>query len=215
MHVNENKNSTPVSITPIQDTDLSQVVDVHMRAFPDFFLTFLGPRFLKEFYGSFVVDPMGMGFVASDEETGKILGVIVGPLKPSGYFKRLLKRRWWAFCLASMSAVLRRPTAIKRLVRAVFYRGEAPSGPEGSLLSSIAVDTDAQGRGVGKLLVQAWLAEAQEQGAATAFLTTDAIDNEATNRFYQKLGWRIESVYETPEGRKMNRYVIGLSPCEA
>jgi len=74
---------------------LDQVVRVHRCAFPDFFLSFLGPRFLREFYASFLVDPMGRGFVAVDEG-GRVLGVVVGPLNPAEYFKRLLKRRWWA-----------------------------------------------------------------------------------------------------------------------
>ena len=75
------------------------VVEIHLKAFPDFFLSFLGPRFLREFYTSFFLDSQGMGYIASVPDS-QILGVIVGPLDPRGYFKRLLKRRWWAFCLA-------------------------------------------------------------------------------------------------------------------
>ena len=134
-----------IKITNLKQSDIKSVVDVHMKSFPDFFLTFLGPRFLKEFYTSFLVDDEGMGFVAVDEESNRIVGGIVGPVTPDGYFKRLLKRRWFAFCLASMTAVITRPTVIKRLFRAVFYRGESPQGPKRSLLSSIAVDPDFQG----------------------------------------------------------------------
>lgn len=197
-----------LEIIPLEKQHLSQVVTVHMQAFPSFFLTFLGPRFLKQFYNSFTEDPMGVGFVAIDGTTKDVVGVVVGPLTPAGYFKRLLKRKWCAFCLASISAVLRRPTTIKRLFRAVFYRGQAPDGPERSLLSSIAVDPNAQGRGVGKQLVHAWVDEVRRQGSKGVFLTTDAVDNDATNQFYQALGWTIEANYESPEGRKMIRYVI-------
>ena len=157
---------------------------------------------------SFTEDPTGIGFVAVDPQSGALLGVVVGPAVPGGYFKRLLKRKWWAFCLASAGAVLRRPTVIPRLFRAVFYRGEAPEQGNRSLLSSIAVSPDAQGRGVGKALVAAWLEGARSRGSGGAYLTTDAENNEATNGFYHRLGWRIESEFETPQGRKMNRYVL-------
>jgi ribosomal protein S18 acetylase RimI-like enzyme len=196
-----------VPVRALGADDVAAVVAVHLRAFPSFFLSFLGPRFLREFYSSFLVDPMGRGFVAVDE-SGRMLGVVVGPLNPAGYFKRLLKRRWWAFCLASVSAVLRRPTVAPRLFRAVVYRGEAPDGPVRALLSSIAVDPQVQGGGVGRLLVERWVAEVRAAGGTGCFLTTDAEGNEAVNAFYRKLGWKLEGSYCTTEGRRMNRYVF-------
>ena len=197
-----------IIITPLENKHLDKVVEVHMKAFPEFFLTFLGPRFLREFYKSFIYDNTGIGFVAKDSSTGSILGAVVGPLVPGGYFKRLLKKRWYAFCLASVSAILKRPTVIKRLFRALFYRGEAPSGPQRALLSSIAVSPDVQGQGVGQALVKKWVEEVQRRGGTGCFLTTDARNNDRINVFYQKLGWKIESSYTTPEGRIMNRYVL-------
>ncbi len=198
-------------IVEINRKNTSEVVNIHMRAFPGFFLTFLGPRFLKEFYDSFTYDAAGIGFVAEDGETGKILGVIVGPLVPDGYFKRLLKKRWWAFCLASTIAILKKPVIIKRLFRALFYRGDAPEGPQRSLLSSIVVSPDVQNQGIGKALVEKWVHQVQQRGSAGCFLTTDAHNNDKVNHFYQKLGWKIESTYTTPEGRLMNRYILDLS----
>jgi colanic acid biosynthesis glycosyl transferase WcaI len=195
-------------IIKIQDRHLDQIADVHMKAFPTFFLTFLGPGFLKEFYRSFIYDQAGIGFVAIDSVKQTVLGAVVGPFEPAGYFKRLLKKRWYAFCLASIAAVLKKPTIIKRLFRAVFYRGEAPSGLSRALLSSIAVSPQAQGQGVGQALMKKWAAEVEHRGGTGCFLTTDAENNESVNRFYQKLGWKIESTYPTPEGRTMNRYIL-------
>ncbi|MBN1796610.1 MAG: GNAT family N-acetyltransferase [Sedimentisphaerales bacterium] len=200
-----------ITIDKIAVEHLSQVVSVHMRAFPEFFLTFLGPKFLKEFYKSFTRDPSGIGFVAIDNETGQLVGAIAGSVEPAGYFKRLLIHRFWAFCFASLWAVLRKPTVIKRLFRAVFYRGQAPVGPKRALLSSIAVSPDCQKRGIGKLLVNKWVEEIKNRGAAGCFLTTDAIDNDSVNNFYKDLGWTVESTYETPEGRKMNRYIYDFA----
>jgi ribosomal protein S18 acetylase RimI-like enzyme len=194
-------------VIPIESKYLDQVVAVHMRAFPNFFLSFLGPKFLKEFYQSFIVDEAGVGFVAKESGTEKILGAIVGPVVPDGYFKRLLKRRWWAFCLASLKAVSKKPSISKRLFRAVFYRGQSPTGPTRALLSSIAVSPDCQQCGVGRALVVRWTREVVDRGGSGCFLTTDVDHNEAVNAFYQKLGWSIESTYTTPEGRRMHRYI--------
>jgi ribosomal protein S18 acetylase RimI-like enzyme len=194
-------------INKIKLEHIDRIVEVHINAFPTFFLTFLGPSFLKEFYKSFLYDSQGIGFVAIDAASQKIIGVIVGPLTPQGYFKRLLKRKWFAFCIASLGAVIRKPSVVKRLFRAVFYRGESPKGADRSLLSSIAVSPDVQGKGVGRALVLKWLEEIKLRGSKGAFLTTDAENNDSVNNFYQKMGFKLESSYSTPEGRKMNRYI--------
>jgi colanic acid biosynthesis glycosyl transferase WcaI len=196
-------------IVPISAEHIRQVVQIHMSAFPNFFLTFLGPRFLEEFYGSFAVDPAGIGFVGQDVHTKQVYGAVVGPFNPAGYFKRLLKRRWWAFCIASSTAVLKKPTVTPRLFRAVFYRGDAPSGRQDiSLLSSIAVSPNIQTKGIGRALVGAFLGEVKKRGGKGVFLTTDAKDNDKVNRFYQNLRFKLESSHLTPEGREMNRYVF-------
>jgi len=147
-----------------------------------------------------------MGYIASAPD-GQILGVIVGSVDSQGYFKRLLKRRWWAFCLASIPAVLKRPSCIPRLFRAIFYRGESPADPKRALLSSIAVDPDFKGAGIGKKMVMHWMEDVHRRGATGCFLTTDADNNEGVNAFYRNLNWHIESTYSTPQGRRMNRYI--------
>lgn len=199
------EHQTDFQIAPLVPDDVDSVVALHLRAFPNFFLSFLGPRFLREFYLSFLRDPVGMAFVARNQ-LGEVVGAIVGPVDPRGFFGRLLRRRWWAFSLASVTALLRRPSSAPRLARALFYRGEAPTGPVRALLSSIAVSPDAQGKGVGRALVQCWLDEAQSRGARGCFLTTDAENNDLVNRFYRSQDWKLESAYTTPDGRKMNRY---------
>lgn len=191
-------------------SDVESVVSLHIRAFPGFFLSFLGPRFLREFYQSFTCDPSGVALVAEEACDNRIVGVIAGPVVPDGYFRRLLLRRWWAFCLASTWAVLRNPLIIPRLCRALFYRGEPSADMTRALLSSIAVLPESQNRGVGQLLVKAWVDEVRKRGATGCYLTTDAENNDAIKRFYERAGWKISETFVTPEGRKMCRYVLDL-----
>ena len=172
-----------------------------------FFLSFLGARFLSEFYKSFINNNNSIGFVAQRMDK-ELLGIIVGPLNPNGFFKKLLKRRWWAFCIASIEAVLKKPSCIPKLIRALFYRGDSPAGQTRALLSSIAVKKNVQGKGIGKTLIKRWLEEVNKRGACGCYLTTDSIENEGVNSFYQRLGWRIDSTYSAPDGRKINRYIF-------
>lgn len=194
-------------IVALRGDQVSGVVRLHGAAFPGFFLTFLGPSFLAEFYGSFLDDPVGIAFTAVDANDG-LLGVVAGPVMPDGYFRRLLARRWLALALASLGAVSQKPAIAPRLFRALRYRGEPPPGPVRALLSSLAVAPECQGRGVGAALVGRWVGEVRGRGAPGCFLTTDAVGNEGINRFYVRLGWRIESSFTTSEGRTMNRYVL-------
>src|SRR5262249_31019592 len=143
---------------------VEHVVRIHLESFPTFFLSFLGARFLRELYGSFLVDPVGVGLVAVNQED-KVIGVAVGAIDPRGYFTRLLKRRWWAFCLGSIGAVAKRPSVTPRLFRALYYRGEPPTGPVRALLSSILVEPRSQNSGVGKLLIHGWVNEVRRRGA--------------------------------------------------
>ena len=189
---------------------LDQVVALHLRAFPGFFLSYLGARFLRDFYASFVDDLDGVGLAAINENR-VMIGVVVGPMIPRGFFGRLVRRRWWSLAVSCAAAAARKPSITPRLVRGLTYRGDPPPGEGLALLSSIAVAPEAQGSGVGKLLVESWLAGVRERGGKGAYLTTDALHNDGVNGFYQRLGWRIESSYLTREGRGMNRYVIGWS----
>lgn len=198
-------------VVTIKSVHIEQIVAVHMRALPNFFLTFMGPKFLREIYRYYVHDPIVIGFVAEDEQNGEVLGFVVGPLTPKSCFKTLIRNRWWMFGLASIIAVLKRPTIVKRLLCGIFYRGQAPPGPKRALLSSIAIAPEAQNKGIGKLLVKRWVEEVKKQGGKGCYLTTDAENNEKVNNFYQNLGWRIESAYVTPEGRAINRYVFDFS----
>jgi len=197
-------------IVELEDKHICDVVDVHMRAFPGFFTTFLGPGFVKEIHKYYLSDPTEIGFVAEDNQTGEVLGFIVGPMSPNSCFKKLVKKRWLAFGLASITAVLKRPVIIKRLLRGFFYRGDPPQGSKRAYLSGVAVCPKAQKKGLGRALVETWVQEVAQRDGTGCYLTTDTENNEAINSFYLKLGWKVESTYTTPEGRVMNRYILDL-----
>jgi ribosomal protein S18 acetylase RimI-like enzyme len=189
--------------------DADELARLHREAFPDFFLSSLGVPFLRQFYAGFADDASAVGLVARDGR-GRAVGAVVGTIEPAGYFSRLLRSRLVGFGLASARAVVRRPRAAARLLRAVTYRGSDAAPSEGALLSSICVSPAARGTGTGRLLLQAWEQEVADRGVGVAFLTTDADDNDAVNAFYRGAGWRLDETFRTREGRAMNRYTKSL-----
>jgi ribosomal protein S18 acetylase RimI-like enzyme len=192
-------------IDPLNASDITTVAQLHEKAFPDFFLSSLGAGFLSEFYRGFLGDPSAVSLVARDADD-KIRGAAVGTLEPEGFFGRLVRRRLLAFALVSARATVHTPQVAPRLLRALRYRGDAPSDTAGALLSSICVDPSSRGSGLGSALLTQWTREVGARGGHHAYLTTDATHNQSTNRFYQSAGWDLESQFVTREGRPMNRY---------
>lgn len=197
-------------IRTMEARDLPFIVRVHLASFRGFFLTFLGPAFLLELYSGILADPSGIAFVAQDD--GQIVGFVAGASESAGLYSRLLRHRWWRFALVSLAPVLRNPRIVPRLLRAIKKpKLERAAGNEGTLMS-IAVLPEKQGRGIGQALVQAFLAEAIRRGLSKVNLTTDKVDNDAVNLFYQRLGFVCVRHFTTPEGRPMNEYEIALPP---
>lgn len=186
-------------------SDVSCVVAVHLSSFPGFFLSFLGSRFLSLFYSGICTAQEGIAFVYLND-AGVPAGFVAGTSNPGGFYSRLLKRDWLKFALASIVPVLKKPSVIGRVARAVSHPSDNPIGDDVAGLFSIGVLPELQGTGAGKKLVQAFLDEAKQRGCTRVFLTTDRDSNDAVNAFYAKLGFAVERQYVTPEGRKMNEY---------
>ena len=202
-----------VQIRPAQVSDIEQIVKVHIQAFPGFFLTLMGARFLRLLYSGFLNHPTGISLVAcSKAKPSDVLGFVAGTTQPAGFFSQLLKQRWLAFAMASLWPLLKRPGLVfLKLWSALFYRGESlPDHPDAALLSSLGVKPTAQGQQIGQQLVSAFLAHAQTAGVTAVYLTTDQINNAKANYFYTRLGFKLAGTCKRPHGRILNRYLIKL-----
>lgn len=184
--------------------DVDAVVSVHLAAFPGFFLSFLGPRFLQELYRAVIADEDCLAFVAASGD--RLIGFVAGTA--SAEFWRRARRRWLRFGAASLPALLRRPSIARRLVRAL----AASHGPraDGARLMSLAVVPEARRSGVGTELTRAFIQAARAGGAAAIVLTTDEVDNLPVRRFYRARGFVETRTYVTPEGRSMCEYTFML-----
>jgi ribosomal protein S18 acetylase RimI-like enzyme len=189
--------------------DLSAVVELHVRAFPHFFLSFLGPAFLRELYSAILADVDGIAVVCGSGTA--VLGFVAGTSKPGQFYWRLLRERWWRFASSSVIPLMKQPRIAPRLLRALSSPQTTEKQCGGAcLLMSLAVHPEAQGTGLGRKLICAFLAEARRRGTTEVRLTTDALANDAVNRFYRDVGFRVDRQLMTPEGRLMNEYRISL-----
>ena len=188
--------------------DIDQVVGVHLESFPGFFLSFLGPGFLKVYYRAACLDREGICLVASNEKRD-VRGFVVGSSSPGGFYRRIFIRHFLGFLLNVLRAVANRPSIIGRLIRtAARAAGEQPPGCAG--LFSIAVSPAAQGQGVGRDLVRGFIHQADDRGCRRVSLTTDSQGNDRVNDFYRSLGFAATGELITPEGRRMHQYTLEI-----
>lgn len=193
---------------PATAHDLPQVVDLHMAAFPTFFLSSLGSGFLRLMYLEMIEHETGILLVA--DEGGRIIGLIGGTMRQTGFYRTLVRDHLWRFAWAAASAAVRRPSIVPRLLRALRRPREASESAAEACLMSLAVRPDAGRQGIGRTLVDAFCCELVRRGSLAVCLTTDKLNNDGVNRFYRNLGFQIAREYTTPEGRAMCEYAKKL-----
>ena len=189
-----------MTVRPMKEGDLGAVVAIHLAAFPNFFLTFLGPRFLRVFYGAVMRD--GIALVAAGDD--RVAGFVVGMLDSKSFYRRLLRKRFLQVAFAIVPAVLRRPSTLLRVIRRARQRTSEES--TGAELMSLAVDPREQRHGAGRALVEAFVTRVREAGAGSLWLITDAADNDAVKTFYESVGFTRRRSFTNAEGRALVEY---------
>ena len=189
-------------------SDIPEIVQIHMVAFPGFFMTLLGPEFLERYYRLLIDFPDRIFWVK--QWNMELEGFVSGFLNPDLFYQGLRRCRW--NLLGSIVArVSCNPSLIPRLLASYAQAGHSSEQEEADVceLSSIAVPPNLSGRGIGKGLVNAFI-EATRGRARSIVLTTDADGNEKVNGFYRSLGFVCEGAYERSKGRRLNIYRLWL-----
>jgi ribosomal protein S18 acetylase RimI-like enzyme len=201
-----------VSVHNAAHSDLDGVVAAHRAAFPGFFMTLLGPRFLTHFYRHFIDNPLGVLLIARDTN-GSVLGCLAGTSRPAEFFRMLRSGQGMTLLMAAIPALLRHPLrVVGRLLSAIRYRGDEPPDLPGYwLLSSLGVRRDFGGSGIGTALVERFVVDAGRTGAAGIYLVTDSDDNERARTFYSRRGFVMHSRRVRRDGRRLEVLVRGLN----
>lgn len=198
--------TTKIRIIPPKDLD--DVVEVHNSAFKGFFLTNLGPRFLKLYYRSVTDSPNGILIGAYQGE--KLIGFCAACYKSAGFNASLVKEHWLEFGLLGIQLLLTRPMAVMRLVRNLNKTGTEDDDGAYAELMSIAVDRNVQNSGAGKAMLDYLEAMLRQEGIDSLSLTTDKENNEKTLGFYAKRGFTELYSFTAYPNRLMYRLIKGL-----
>jgi ribosomal protein S18 acetylase RimI-like enzyme len=198
-----------ISVRPLSQQEVSEAVSIHIAAFQGFYLTALGPRFLRQYYLR-VMKYTG-GICIGTFVGGTLAGFVAGFVDSAGFYQQL-RSASIPLGLAALPALIADPGRIMRFV--VNYRRTSgfieSAGHHGitAELTSLAVLPGYERRGIGASLVRAFVAGAPARGAHRVTLTTDACGNDAVNRFYVKQGFRLAGCFEAQPGRFLNQYWI-------
>jgi GNAT superfamily N-acetyltransferase len=202
------QDASQTSVSIMSTEDLPGVVAVHLRSFPHFFLSELGSFFLTCLYDEIMRDPSGIALVFRRDN--RVDGFVAGTSQPHRFYRRLLLRKWYRFAFAALLPALNNPRMFSRLLNAFRKPGEEANYAECGLLMSLAVDPSCQGGEVGRALVISFLDACRGRGLKLVHLTTDHLNNDRVNAFYQRLGFRLHRTFATPQGRLMNDYRVTL-----
>ena len=180
---------------------------LHVRAFPDFFLTQLGVSFLDALYKGYLSDERSGIIVA--ENNGKLVGFIAYSYDYPNFYKGLIKNHLFRFAFCSLGAAIRHPSFIKRLLGAFKKSDSVVKSEKYVELASICVDPKMGKHGIGSKLIDHLKGMVDFDKYAYINLETDAVNNDDVNRFYVKNGFKLARSYFSSEGRKMNEYRFG------
>jgi glycosyltransferase involved in cell wall biosynthesis/ribosomal protein S18 acetylase RimI-like enzyme len=218
--VGDSSGGGTVCIRPASRADLPAVVAAHAAAFPGFFLTRMGPRFLAAYYRMVLESPEGILLVG--ESAGAVGGFVAGVARPDAFYRTMLRRPLTLGVPAALRLVTS-PRMLLDVAGRVCRLGSSghPQGHRGprqarAELASLAVLPSQRRLGLGRRLVAAFVAEAGLRKVAEVRLTTDAADNQATHAFYVSLGFsRSPDVLGTSD-RPLTEYTVatGAGPVE-
>ena len=186
-------------------SDLNGIVQLHIKVFPNFFMTNMGNLFLKEYYQALLEYPKNISLVAVQND--QVVGFIVGFGDPPLFYK-FYRQRYKRLIIPILLAIIQKPKLISRTffnfrrtnsVKAEKYEVE---------MSSIAVNP--LNKGIGHLLVDNFIEIARQERYSSIYLTTDKENNYKVNSFYQKQGFFLEKTFLSDQ-RTMNLYRLILS----
>ena len=174
--------------------DAAAVAALHAERIGEGFLVTLGPRFLTRLYRRIALSPTAVLVVAEDGP--RIVGFVAAATNTRRLYADFLRRDAVPAGLAAVPAVLRSP----RRVWETFRYGNTDDGdlPAAEVLS-IAVASEAGGRGIGSALLAAALERLAEAGATTARVVT-AVGNDPALAMYERAGFRRRTRTEVHAG---------------
>jgi ribosomal protein S18 acetylase RimI-like enzyme len=174
------------------DDDAAAAAALHASEIADGFLTSLGPSFLRRLYRRVVRVPGSFLVVA--EDGGTTVGFLAGSTDVRGLYRAFLWHDGPAVALGDAGRLLRSWNRVLETLR----HGTAPTA-DGAELLAVAVHPEARGRGAGRLLVEAFLAEVGRREQRSAHVVV-AADNDTAVALYERAGFRAVRRFQLHHG---------------
>lgn len=190
---------------------VDDVAYIHQIAFPGYFLTFLGSRFLCLLYSEILKTEGNSSVVAWSDEHQAAVGFAVAVKDQESFYSRLIKRRLFAFAFAALGATIKNPMIIPRLFRALKYPAKSREAPAQACFLSMGVRPDMQGRKLAVLMTDKMMQGLKENGVESVLFVIDRDVNERARNFHYRYGAKPVREYQTPEGRWMEDLVLDLT----
>lgn len=172
--------------------DADAAATLHAEQISEGFLTLLGPTFLRRLYRRIARVPGSFLLVVKDGAT--TVGFLAGSTDVARLYRSFIVHDGAAVALASGGRLL-------RSWRRVFETLRHGTGDEarGTELLAVAVDPVVRRRGVGALLVDAFLAETLRRHQDSAHVVVGA-DNTAAVALYRRAGFQTSHRFEMHRG---------------
>jgi len=191
-------------------SDSNQIAKIHLKTFPNFFLTTLGYSFLKTYYRSCAKSKDAISICATNQDDKKLLGFAVGCLNSAGFNKRLIFSNSLEYSYRAILLLFTKPIALFRLFKNLEKNNDKEDSGNYAELLSIGVLPDQNGFGIGQKLLVEFENQIKENGVNRITLTTDADSNDSVLRFYEKSGYSVYYDFVTFPNRKMLKLIKEL-----
>ena len=189
------------TLTPISRLDqagLARLARLHSDIMHTL-LADLGAPLVLRYYEVAQADSSVLGLCAVSE-SGDLLGWAMGSPAPTMLNARLRQPLAW-FAIQLIRLVFTHPRVLVELIRSVFSTNEANNLQPGQIeLTYIGVATQAQGRGIGKAILTAFIDQARSAGFTSIALSVET-DNLPAITLYTKCAFQITKTFH--EGRFM------------
>ena len=193
-------------IEPLRPEWTAAVAQIHMEALPDDFLPGLGFKFLNQvFYPAVLQSTSARVFVSVAED--QPLGFVIVAQDSGRLFGEIVRNNLWEFIKIGVSTSLSSFAQFKKNLQILFSSLKNDEANQYGEIYEIAVHPGQQGRGMGRMLVQASIDYLKENGLPGISIKTRK-DNTAWVQFFLRQGWQLSREIHLIG----NPYVILISP---
>ena len=185
-----------IPLSKLEDDQLKQLAQLHHSVMHTL-LADLGLPMILRYYQTARSDNSVVGICTLDRSK-KIIGWAMGSPRPDRINSALRSPLLW-FAFQILRVLFTRPIIFFQLISSVLSSSaETEMKSDGIELTYIGVAADQRGKGVGKVLLNAFIEMSRKAGYQSLILSVEK-DNEPAIALYQKAGFKIIKTFS--EGR--------------